>query len=101
LRGKIRNPAYTTVGKEYIMLNTVSVQYILLFCISFFPKVTFPSMLQFIIFLGTVFEVLKVLTIYDAVWVRTPYSLVHVNECSGGSFWVYIHRQSKDGGSMP
>jgi hypothetical protein len=33
-------------------------------------------MLQFI-FLGTVFEVLKVLTIYHAVWVRTPYSLVH------------------------
>ena len=87
--------------KEYIMLNTVAVQYILLFCISFFPKVTFLSMLQFIIFLGTVFEVLKVLTIYDAVWVRTPYSLVHVNECSGGSFWVNIHKQSKDGGSMP
>ena len=57
-------------------------------------------MLQFIIFVGTVFEVLKVLTIYNAVWVRTTYSLVHVYECYGGSFLVYIHRQSKDGGSM-
>jgi hypothetical protein len=40
----------------------------------------FPSMLQFI-FLGAVFEVLKEL-IYNAVWVRTPYSLVHGYECS-------------------
>jgi hypothetical protein len=51
-------------------------------------------MLQFIIFLGAVSEVLKVF-IYNAVWVRMPYSLVHVYECSGGSFWVYIHRQQK------
>ena len=70
-----------------------------LFCNSLFPNVTFPAMLQFIIFLGTVFEVLKVL-IYNAVWVSTPYSLVQAYECSGGSFWVCIHRQSKDGGSM-
>jgi len=74
--------------------NSVEVQYILLLCNSVFRNVMFPSMLQFIIFLGTVSEVLKVLTIYNAVWVRTLYSLVHIYEWFGGSLGVYIHRQS-------
>jgi hypothetical protein len=57
-------------------------------------------MLQlFLIFFGTRFEVLKEAKIHNAVWVRTPCSLVHAYECFGGVFCVYLHRSSKDGGS--
>jgi hypothetical protein len=78
--------------KVHIIQYHVCIIHSVFLCNSIFPNVTFLFMLQFIIFVGTVFEVLKLLTIYNAVWVRTLYSLAHVYECSGGSFWVYIHR---------
>jgi hypothetical protein len=43
-----------------------------------FPTFIFPSMLQlFFILFGTRFEVLTMVRINNAVWVRTSYSLVH------------------------
>jgi hypothetical protein len=55
----------------------------------------FRSTLQlFSIFFGTGFEVLKVVRIHNAIWVRTLYSLVVNVLCP-------FHRPSKDGGSMP
>ena len=80
--------------KNNVMLNTVCT--IHLFCNSLFPNVTFPPMLQSIIFLGTVFEWLKVLMIYNALVVSTQYSLVQVYECSGESFWVYTGSQKME-----
>jgi hypothetical protein len=66
-----------------------------------FCNATFPSTLQlFLIFLGTRVEVFKVDRIHNAVWFRTPYSLVHGYECFGGAFWAYLHRLSEDRGSM-
>jgi hypothetical protein len=62
--------------------------------------VTFPSTLQFLILFCTGFEVLKVVRIYNAVWVRTLYSLVLVYECSGEALWVCLHRPSNDGHRM-
>jgi hypothetical protein len=51
--------------------------------------VIFPSTLHFFfIFVGTGFEVLTVVKIHMAVWVRTPCSLVHDYECFGGAFWA-------------
>jgi len=51
--------------------------------------VTFPSTLQlFVIFFGTGFEVLKVVRIYNTVWVRTPYSLIYGYEYFGTAFWM-------------
>jgi hypothetical protein len=62
---------------------------------------TLPSTFHlFFIFFGTGFEVLTVVRIHNAVWVRTPYSLVHGYECFGGAFSVCLRRQSEDGGSM-
>jgi hypothetical protein len=50
--------------------------------------VTFLSILQFLIFFCTGFEVLREVRTYNVVWVRTPYSLVRGYECSGEVFWV-------------
>jgi hypothetical protein len=48
--------------------------------------VTFPSILPlFFIFFGTRFEVLTVVRVHNAVWVKTPCSLVHGYE--------YLHRR--------
>jgi hypothetical protein len=54
----------------------------------------------FFIFFGTGFEVPTVVRIHNAVWARTPCSLVHGYEYFGGAFWVCLHRHSEDGGSM-
>jgi hypothetical protein len=45
-----------------------------------FLNVTFPSTLQlFLLFFATRFEVLTLVRIHNAVWVRTPHSLVVMN----------------------
>jgi hypothetical protein len=64
-----------------------------------FLNVPFQSVLQlFLIFFGTGSEVLKLLKIRNEVWFKTPCSLVYGYECSGGAFWVLLHR--KDRGRM-
>jgi hypothetical protein len=63
--------------------------------------VTFPYKIHvFFKSFGTGFEVHTVVRIHNAVCVRTPRSLVHGYECFGGAFWVSLHRQTEDGGSM-
>jgi hypothetical protein len=52
-----------------------------------------------VLFFGTGFEVLTVMSIHNVIWVRLPYNLVHMLVCVGGAFWVYLHRQSEDGGN--
>jgi len=55
-------------------------------------NVTFSSSFQlFFIFCGTEFEVLTVVMFYNAVWVRTPYSLVHGYKYFREAFWVYLN----------
>jgi hypothetical protein len=49
----------------------------------------------FLMSFGAGFVVLKVVRIDNAVWVKTPYRLVHGYECFGGAFWVYLHRPSR------
>jgi hypothetical protein len=56
---------------------------------------TFPRTLHFIFF-GTVFEMLTVVWIHNAVWVRTLCSLVHGYGCFGGAFGVCFQRQLED-----
>jgi hypothetical protein len=59
-----------------------------------------PQWLQIeLVFFGTGFEVLTVMRIHNAVWVRTLCSLVHGYECFAGPFWVCLHRQLENGGS--
>ena len=36
---------------------------------------------------------LTLVRIHNVVWVRTPCSLVHGYECSGGAFWASLHRE--------
>ena len=64
-----------------------------------FTSETFSSSLQlcFMLF-GTDFEVLTVVMFHNAIWVRTPYSLVNGYECFRGAFWAYLLWLSKDGG---
>jgi hypothetical protein len=61
--------------------------------------ISFPTSVVLDI-LCTGFEVFKVMRIHDAVWVRTPHSLVHSSEYFGGVFWACLHRPSRDEGSM-
>ena len=46
----------------------------------------------FFVFFGTVFDVLTVVMIHNAVWVRTPCSLVHGWECFGEAFCICLHK---------
>ena len=39
-------------------------------------------------------------TIYNVVWVMTPYNLLHGYECFGGALWACLHRPSEDEGRM-
>jgi hypothetical protein len=81
--------------RKNVVLNMYCVlKNILHFLYFSFPNVTLPSMLHFLfIFAGTGFEVLTVVRINIAVWVRTPCSLVvHAYEC--------FSRQSEDGESI-
>jgi hypothetical protein len=48
-------------------------------------------MFQFLIIFGKGFGALTVMRIHDVVWIRTLYSLLHVYECFGGAFWVFLH----------
>jgi len=51
--------------------------------------VTFPSTLQLlVIFFATAFKDLKVVRIYNTIWVRTPYSLIYGYEYFGTVFWM-------------
>jgi len=65
--------------KYYVKIYTALLQ----FC---FPNVTFPSTIQFLIMFGMGFEVLTMFRIHNVVWVRTPYSLVHI--------WLWMFRRS-------
>jgi hypothetical protein len=38
-----------------------------------------------------------VVSIHNAVWVRTPCSLIHGYECFGEQFWVCLYRLLEDG----
>jgi hypothetical protein len=82
--------------KEYILLNTVSVK-------TYWSSVIhFPHCeISIHTSVGTWFGILRVVKIHNVFSVRTPYSLVPGYECFGGSFWVYLHRMSEDGHSMP
>ena len=80
--------------KENLGLNTVSVKHTPLLQFTFHNMTTLQFLL---IFLGTGLEVVIVVWINNAAWVRTPYSLVHGYECFGGEFWMYIYRPLKDG----
>jgi len=42
------------------------------------------------------FEMLTVVMIQNAVTVKTPYSLVNGNVCSGEAMWFYLHAPSED-----
>jgi hypothetical protein len=44
--------------------------------------------------------VLRGVRIYNMVWVRTPYSLIHGYECFEEAFWVSLGWLSKDGSGM-
>jgi hypothetical protein len=44
--------------------------------------------------------VFAVVRIHNAVWVRTPCSLIHGCECFGGACCICLHRHPEDGGSM-
>jgi hypothetical protein len=89
------------VEREYGVKHS-AFKYILHFLEFNFPNMIFPSTLYlFFIFFGTGFEVLTVVRIHNAVWVRTPFCLIHGYECFGGAFWINLHRKSEDGGSMP
>lgn len=46
------------------------------------------------------FEVLRVVRIHNTVWVRTSYNLIHGYKYSGGTFRIYLHGPSEDGGCM-
>jgi hypothetical protein len=84
-----------------VVSNTVSLKNILHFLQFSFPNMTFSNTLHFFfMFFGTGVEVLTVVRIHSAVWIRTPCSLVHGYECFGEEFCVCLHRQSEDGGSM-
>jgi len=86
--------------EKYVISNPVSVKNILF--LHSFPSVTSAFTVQlFLIFVGTEFEVLTVVSIHNVVWMWTPYSLAHSYECFGGAFfWVCLHRSSRDGGSI-
>lgn len=76
----------------YVVIYIVSINKFTAFLYFGVMNVTFSSSLQlFFIFFGTEFEVLTVLMFHNAVWGRTPYSLVHGYECFRGAFWVYLH----------
>jgi hypothetical protein len=47
--------------------------------------------------LGIGMEVLTVVRIHNAVWFRTPCSLLHDYECFGGALLICLHRLSEDG----
>jgi hypothetical protein len=49
----------------------------------------------FLIFFGTGYEVFILLKILNEVWFS---SLVYGYECSGGAFWILLHREN--GGKM-
>jgi hypothetical protein len=70
-----------------VLVNTASKKHttFLQFC---FPSMTFWSTLQFLIFCGTVFEVLTVAVVDFVFWVRTAYGVVHSYKCFGGPFWL-------------
>jgi hypothetical protein len=48
-------------------------------------------MLKYLELFCTGFEVLRVVWIHNAVWVRTQYSLVLVFKRFGGAFWACLH----------
>jgi len=48
----------------------------------------------------TLFEVLRIVRIHNAVWVRTSHNVVHSYKYSGSAFWIYLHGPSEDGGCM-
>jgi hypothetical protein len=63
---------------------------------SFFPMWHFhPRFRMLLVFFGIGFEVLRVVGIHIAVWVRTPCSLVDGYECFGRAFWAYLQRRQK------
>jgi hypothetical protein len=72
-------------AENNVLLNTVSKKHtaLLKFC---FPSVTFWSTLQFLMLCCSGFEVLTVVVIHYAFWVRTAYGVVHNHQCSGGPF---------------
>jgi hypothetical protein len=74
-----------------VVLNIVSLKYVMHFLQFSFPNMTFPSTLHlFFIFLGTGFEVLTVVRIHSAVCDRTPCSLVLVMYCTAGGCFADV-----------
>ena len=69
-------------GKKYIILNTL------------FVKSYCFSVIQFY---NCDISIGVLVGLNNVVWL---YSLVHGYECFGGAFWVFLHRLSKDRGSM-
>jgi hypothetical protein len=83
--------------KKYVILKA-AFKNILFFCNSVSEcLISINASVVFNIF-GTGSEVLILLKIVNEFWVRTPCSLVCGFECSGGAFWVLLHRE--DGGRM-
>jgi hypothetical protein len=82
--------------KRNVVLNSLSLKKILHF--PFYQHDTSIQNLLVLYILLYGFEVLTVVRIHNAVWVRTPRSQVHGCESSGGAFWVCLYRQSQDGG---
>ena len=96
---KIWFTAYTTGGRSTWCVILCLFK---MYCPSViqFSNVTFPSVLELLIFFGRGYLVLTVVRIHNVVRVRKLYSFVHGYECFGGAFWACLHTPSKDGGSM-